>query len=299
MRLVGWGNAVCASLGVPHFRRVHSCVRREATRIFSYRPRWQYAFPFRSKRITDFIMVRENSVASIAYTFQHPSNQVIVTLIPLQHFAHPQFFHQVDGLCSQHDSVLMEGRTPLAGAPFSTIVPPRERVASVRPLGHEDDEGWEPREVERFWQPFSWGVKDSLHMTIVHAADKYDYEKLPWWCSVRFNVPLIGSFAREKHCLDMIYPLLSNGYKSFAIPWGAAHMPIFNEMLIDNGFEQIGMCSLVVLNRIDGDISAGEYERFRRVEKRYHRVVQSAWGLAAAGTLMLMRGMVIVEYRKD
>ncbi|RNF01069.1 uncharacterized protein Tco025E_08662 [Trypanosoma conorhini] len=299
MRSAGWMDAACASLAVLCRRGAHSSGVTEATHAFSYRPRWQYSFPFRSKRLTDFVTASENSVSSVAYTYQHAENRVVVTLIPLQHFAHPQFFHQVDALCSQHESVLMEGRTPLAGAPFSTIVPPREGVASVRPAGHEDDEGWEPREIERFWQPFSWGVKDSPTMTIIHAADKYDYEKLPWWCSLRFNAPLIGSFAREKHCLDMIYPLASNGYKSFAIPWGAAHMPIFNEMLIDNGFEQIGMCSLLVLNRIDGEISAGEHERFCRIEKRHHRLIQLAWGLAIVAGLLLLRGMVVVEYRKD
>ncbi|ESL11636.1 hypothetical protein TRSC58_00609 [Trypanosoma rangeli SC58] len=299
MRLVSCGNAACASPGVLCRRSVHVSGGAETTQMFFYRPRWQYAFPFRSKRLSDFIMTSENSAVSVAYTYQHATSKIIVTLIPLQHFAHPLFFHQVDKLCSQHESVLMEGRTPLTGAPFSTVVPPRECVASVRPAEHEDDEGWEPREIERFWQPFSWGVKDSFVMTIIHAADKYDYEKLPWWCSLRFNIPLLGSFAREKHCLDMIYPLASNGYKSFSIPWGAAHMPIFNEMLIDNGFEEIGMCSLLVCNRIDGEISAGEHERICRIEKRHCRLIKLAWGLATIGGLLLMRGMVVVEYRKD
>lgn len=265
---------------------------------FFYRSRWQYAFPFRSKRLHDFIFPREDTVVSIAQTYRNDAHKVTVTLIPLRHFAHPQFFHQVDELCSQHHSVLMEGRMPLSGAPFSTFVPPRDCAVSVRPAGHEDDEGWEPREIERFWQPFSWGVKDSPNRTVIHAADKYDYEKLPWWCSLRFNLPLIGSFAREKHCLDMIYPLSANGYKSFAIPWGAAHMPIFNEMLIDNGFEPIGMCSLLVFNRIDGDISAGEHERFDRLARRQHRLVQLAWGLAIVGALVCMRGFFVVECTK-
>ncbi|KEG08075.1 hypothetical protein DQ04_08071040, partial [Trypanosoma grayi] len=278
-----------------------ACVGEKAgqeVRGFVYRPRWKYSFPFRSKRFDDFVFPREDSVASIAYTYKNDAKDIKVTLIPLQHFAHPQFFHQVDSICSQHHSVLMEGRTPLTGAPYSTIVPPREAVSCTRPGEHIDDEGWEPREIERFWQPFSWGVKDSPNLTVIHAADKYDYERLPWWCSLRFNMPILGSFAREKHCLDMIYPLAANGYKAFAIPWGAAHMPIFNEMLIDNGFEQIGMCSLLMFNRIDGDISAGEHEKFCQLQKRQKRFVQMTWVLAIISLLLFMRTMVTVEYRK-
>ncbi|KAH8612072.1 hypothetical protein ERJ75_000931000 [Trypanosoma vivax] len=193
----------------------------------------------------------------------------------------------------------MEGRTPYTSAPYSTFVPPRERVASVRPAEYEDSEGWEPREVERFWQPFSWGVKDSLNMTVVHAADKYDYEKLPWWSSVRFNAPLLGNFSREKHCLSMIPGLRASGYKSFAVPWGAAHMPIFNEMLVDNGYVQVGMCALVVVNRVDGDISAGEHQKCSRLLRRQNQLHHLLWGLGIVGALFLMRRMVVVEYSRS
>ncbi|KAH9589262.1 hypothetical protein LSM04_005217 [Trypanosoma melophagium] len=274
-----------------------SAVDMETNERFSYRPRWRYAFPFRTKRLEDFVFSGEETVVSVAYTYRNDDKNITVTLIPLRHFAHPQFFRQVDDLCNQHQSVLMEGRTPLTGAPYSTFVPPRDTAHSLRPVEHEDDEAWEPREIERFWQPFSWGVKESPNYTVIHAADKYDYEKLPLWCSLRFNIPLFGSLGREKHCLDMVYPLAANGYKSFAIPWGAAHMPVFNEMLLDNGFEQVGMCSLVIFNRIDGDISAGEHEKICRIQKRRRQVVQMAWLLVAFLTLLLMRDTVTIEYK--
>ncbi|CCW64920.1 unnamed protein product [Phytomonas sp. EM1] len=257
---------------------------------FSYKPRWRYMAPFRSKSVTDFIFCRDDYAVSIAHTYKYggagSSDNTLVTLIPLRHFAHPLFFKQVDDLCCQHDSVLMEGRAPLTGAPHSTMVPPRERPKEVRPPDHEDDEGWEPREMENFFQPFSWGVKDSPNHTVVHAADKYDYEKLPWWCSVRFNAPVLGSLKREKHCLNMIYPLRCNGYRTFAIPWGAAHMPIFHEMLLDNGFEPVGMCSLLLLNRVDGDISEGELGKLRAWQRRRER----------RGTYLQIFAMLIVLY---
>lgn len=70
----------------------------------------------------------------------------------------------------------------------------------------------------------------------MHAADTFDDEKLPLWCSLRINLPLIDGLRREKHCLNMFYPFATNGYKRFAVVWGAAHMPLFHEMLVDNGF---------------------------------------------------------------
>lgn len=263
-----------------------------------HRPRWRYSGLFLEKNLSDFITVRNEHVVAIAQTYRHPCDDITVTLIPLRHFAHPLFFKQVDDLCCQHESVLMEGRVPLTGAPHSTIVPPRERVATVRPPDHEDDEGWEPREVERFFQPFSWGVANSPNFTVVHAGDKYDYESLPWWCSVRFNAPLLGSLAREKHCLDMLYPLRQNGYKSFAVPWGAMHMPVFHEMLCDNGFEPVGMCSVLMFAKIDGDISEGEFAKMARWQRRRGR---RASVLYAAGLLLVMYlcwQSVRVDYRR-
>ncbi|CCW69583.1 unnamed protein product [Phytomonas sp. Hart1] len=176
------------------------------------------------------------------------------------------------------------------------MVPSRPPLPPVRPPGHEDDEGWEPREVESFFQPFSWGVKDSPHHTILHAADRYDYECLPWWCSLRFNIPLFGSLAREKHCLDMINPLRRNGYRTFAIPWGAAHMPIFHEMLLDNGFEPIGMCSLIILNRLDGDISEGEFLKLKSWQWRQDQKVSCLYGLAVLSLFYIMFSLIKIEY---
>ncbi|KAG5507677.1 hypothetical protein JKF63_06626 [Porcisia hertigi] len=264
---------------------------------FTYAPRFRYMAPWRSKQITDFLVCQDSVAVSIAHTYRHPESDITVTLIPLRHFAHPEFFKQVDDLCNQHDSVLMEGRTPLAGAPYSTIVPPRERVKCTRPADHEDDEGWEPREVTSFYQPFSWGVVDSPNHTVVHAADKYDYERLPWWCSVRFNAPVVGSLSREQHCLDMIYPLRENMYKSFAIPWGAAHMPVFHEMLLDNGFEHVGMCSLLVLKRIDGMISEGEFGKMQRWQRRRARRVWYLYSIGLLSSWWFIYSHLTIDYR--
>ncbi|AYU78075.1 hypothetical protein, conserved [Leishmania donovani] len=263
---------------------------------FIYAPRLRYTAPWRSRQITDFLVCKDDVALSIAHTYRNPDTDITVTLIPLRHFAHPEFFKQVDDLCNQHESVLMEGRTPLSGAPYSTVVPPRERVKCTRPMDHEDDEGWEPREVESFFQPFSWGVKDSPNHTVVHAADKYDYEKLPWWCSVRFNAPVLGSFAREQHCLNMIYPLRENMYKSFAIPWGAAHMPVFHEMLLDNGFENVGMCSLLVLNRTDGIISEGEFIKMQHWQRKRARRAWYLYGIGLVSLWRLVYAHLTIEY---
>ncbi|KPI86852.1 hypothetical protein ABL78_4088 [Leptomonas seymouri] len=268
------------------------------TRKFVYSPRLRYTAPWRSKRLTDFLVCHEDFAISIAHTYRDPVHNIVVTLIPLRHFAHPDFFRQVDDLCSQHESVLMEGRMPLTGALYSTMVPPRERVAHTRPPEHEDNEGWEPREVEKFFQPFSWGVTDSPYHTVVHAADKYDYEKLPWWCSVRFNAPVLGSLKREQHCLNMIYPLNDNRYTTFAIPWGAAHMPVMHEMLLDNGFECVGMCSLVVLKRIDGIISEGELSKMQQSQRRQARRIYYVYGVGTAAILRFLYSRISVDYRR-
>lgn len=240
---------------------------------FEYKVRIRYSKPFLTKITTDFFLVQGDHAHVLASTYLHSASGVTVTLIPVVHHAHPKFFQQVDSLCCQHESVLMEGRVPITGAPYSTLVPPRDFKPYVKPEVAEDSEGWEPTNPELFWQPFSWGVKGSPLFTVVHAADKYDYEKLPWWASLRFNMPFVGNFAREKHCLDMIPGLTQNGYKSFAVPWGADHIPIFHDMLVDHGFEQIGSCSLILWSRIDGDHSA---MWFRKIQ---HEIQQSKlWG---------------------
>ncbi|GET87862.1 hypothetical protein, conserved [Leishmania tarentolae] len=279
-------------------RSLASAGASELPSKFIYAPRLRYTVLWRSKQTTDFLVCKDDVALSIAHTYRNPATDVTVTLIPLRHFAHPDFFQQVDDLCSQHESVLMEGRTPLSGAPYSTMVPPRERLKCTRPIEHEDDEGWEPREVESFFQPFSWGVKDSPNHTVVHAADKYDYEKLPWWCSVRFNAPVLGSFAREQHCLNMINPLRENMYRSFAIPWGAAHMPVFHEMLLDNGFENVGMCSLLVLKRIDGSISEGEFIKMQHWQRKRARRVWYLYGIGLLALWRLVYAHLTVDYQR-
>lgn len=228
---------------------------------FEYKMRIRYSPFFATRGLADFMLSKNEQMLTVACTYTHEASGVRVTLIPLLHYAHPQFYQQVDSLCCQHDSVLMEGRVPNTGSPHSTLVPPRDFEERVRPIDEEDSEGWEPHDAQKFWQPFSWGVKGSPMFTVVHAADRYDYENLPWWASLRFNVPFFGSYAREKHCLDMISPLVENGYKTFAVPWGAAHMPVFHDMLMDHGFEQTSMCTLIIWSRIDGDRSAAEWSR--------------------------------------
>lgn len=88
---------------------------------------------------------------------------------------------------------------------------------------------------------------------------------------MRFNMPLLGGgFNREVHCLDMMPQLAENGYKSFAIPWGAAHMPVMSQMLSENGFEEIGQSSLSVFNSIDGMYSDGWVRRFDKINRRHN-----------------------------
>lgn len=276
-----------------------SSQKKKEWKEFVYRPRWKYSAPFRSSSFTDYMYCKGKSHAvSIARTYRHrEKSDLTVTLIPLRHLAHPIFFAQVDALCGQHESVLMEGRTPLTGAPYSTLVPSREPLPmNQRPIDHEDDEGWEPRAVEDFFQPFSWGVTNSPRHTVIHAADRYDYEYLPWYCSLRFNIPLLGSMEREKHCLNMILPLYENGYKSFAIPWGAGHMCIFHEMLLDNHFEQVGMCSLLMLNRIDGERSEAELLKLQSYEKKLSRRVTLAYVAGALMVLYILSTMFEVEF---
>lgn len=228
-----------------------------------YKVRLRYSPIFASKKFYDFMTCNENHVSMVAHTYVHEPTQVEVTVIPLAHYAHPKFYQQVDSLCCQHDSVLMEGRHPTTGSPHSTLVPPREFKDSVVPADELDSEGWEPQDPAAYWQPFSWGVKGSPNFTVVHAADRYDYEWLPWWASLRFNLPFVGGYAREKHCLDMIPVLYANGYRKFAIPWGLGHATVFHDMLVDNGFEVRGMTSVILWTRSDGDKSAMEHSRLQ------------------------------------
>ena len=65
----------------------------------------------------------------------------------------------------------------------------------------------------------------------------------------------------------MIPPLVDNGYKSFAVPWGAAHMPIMHEMLIHNGFEEASATSLPIFDNIDGEISRSHIQMWARKHK--------------------------------
>ena len=244
-------------------------------RKFKFKSRIWYNGFSRNKSIDDYVIHAHGQMVSLTTTYrsiEHPD--ITITLLPLSHVAHPQFYYQVDLLLCQHDSVLMEGRTPFLQAPFSTLVPPRSLHGGIRPPELDGTPGgWEPKDLSAYWQPFSWGVKESPNYTVIHAADKYDYEKLPWFASLRFNLPLIGSFAREKHCLTMIPPLVDNGYRSFAIPWGAAHMPIFHEMLVSNGFEETSATSLPIFDSVDGEISQSHVQTWARKHK--NRVIRT------------------------
>lgn len=235
---------------------------------FKFYSRFFYASPFRSTRLEQYYRAEGEQVLSMATTYQHDIHKdVTVTLVPLSHSAHPQFYYQVDLLLCQHDSVLMEGRVPYKQAPFSTLVPPRPLPNQIRPPElAETTQSWEPKDLSAYWQPFSWGVRDSPNYTVIHAADCYDYEKLPMIASLRWNLPfLLGSFAREVHCLSMIPFLVDNGYKKFAVPWGASHMPIMHEMLGQNGFSVVSVSALPVFDESDGDISANYVRQNRQI----------------------------------
>lgn len=235
-----------------------------------FRARWKYLQTFLRKTLDEFYVSKENEVLVIAHTMQHMDYPDLkVTLIPVTHFAHPQFFLEVDSLCSQHHSVLMEGRSPVKDAPYSTIVAPRARETALRPVDFSDSEGWEPAEISQFWQPFSWGVRDSPQYTVVHAADVYDIEKIPIFASQK-KIPVLLSRAldREKHCLSMLPQLYQMGYKTFAIPWGAAHMPYMYEMLLDSGFEEVSQSGIVVFRSVDGEVSRSYVDIAARSKRR-------------------------------
>jgi hypothetical protein len=142
-------------------------------------------------------------------------------------------------------------------------VPGRNLPADVRPPYVGPTDAWEPRDTNLFRQPFSWGINDSPTNTVIHAADLYEPDRNPLWYKLRYQIPFVGGYKRDVHCLSMINPLVKNGYKSFAIPWGAGHMSIMSTILEDNGFEQIGMTGLLVVGAVDGTYSAGVYRRIR------------------------------------
>ena len=264
--------------------------------------RFQYFSVWSNFHVPDFIDADQDRVSTYAHTFRHPVTGVRVTLLPVLHVGHPAFWRQVDELCSQHQSVLMEGRYANTSAP-TTCIPPRQMSTEIRPIEHYDAEGWEPNEMEKFFQPYSWGVAHSANHTVIHAGDKYDYEKLPVWASLRYNTPLIGGWAREKHCLSLIPTLHENGYNTFVIPWGAYHMPIMATMLRKNGFEFVGSCRLVVFDRVDGMVSGGYVKQFRTTLRAYSWwynivIVLATWfPLVALYTFMACDGSLL-SYRE-
>ena len=232
-------------------------------KAFKFRPTWRYLRYFRTYRFGSFLSINGQTecVRSMVMTFQHAETNLIVTLCPMVHKAHPIFFLGVDELCCQHESVLCEGRSPLKNAPHSTLVPGRDLPIDPRPVGLEGDEPWEPLEMSKFAQPFSFGVNDSPRFTVVHAADTYEPDTHHLLYRLRYQIPLLGHYKREKHCLEMIPHLAASGYKSFIIPWGVGHMPILATMLEDNGFVQIGMTGLMTVAARDGPVCHGIYRK--------------------------------------
>jgi hypothetical protein len=276
----GAGASTTPALGAMHFGK-----------------QWHYAGLWRHYQLAHFVSATTDQVTTTAHTFKHPSG-VHITLIPIVHVAHPMFWKQCDSICITHESVLMEGRYANLTAP-ATVIPPRAMAARVRPEDFLDSEGWEPDHAGGFNQPYGWGVRDSPKNTVVHAADKYDYEYLPFWAAVRFNVPFVGGYAREKHCLKLVPYLVENGYKSFAVPWGAAHMPIFATMLEKNGFDLVGQSRLVTFNKIDGVTSQGWCRFFARRVTR----VEMAWWIFRAipviATIPLVFSYIQIEVQSN
>jgi hypothetical protein len=239
---------------------------------FKWSSRWRYVTQFRVRAMAldEFLHVDADQAISVATVYRHPHSGTMVTLLPVVHVAHPSFWRQCDELCCQHHSVLMEGRFSPTSSDIS-VVPPRSMFDDRRPNEEIDAEGWEPQSGEflkHFRQPYSWGVAESKEHTIIHAADSYDYDKLPVWARLRHNIPFLGGYSREKRCLNILYQLSGNGYESFVIPWGAAHMPVFARMLLENGFHKAGATRVVLFNRIDGPVSAAYLRRIRATLNR-------------------------------
>ena len=269
---------------------------------FRFTSRWRYLSWFRTDAlcVADFLSVDADQAVAVANVYKHLPSGVSVTLLPVVHVAHPSFWRHADELCSQHHSVLMEGRFSPTSCDIS-VVPPRAKTEIGRPEEEVDAEGWEPSPgnfMANFRQPYGWGVLESDVHTIIHAADAYDYDRLPAWARVRFNFPIVGNYKREKHCLRILHQLTGNGYESFCVPWGAAHMPIFAKMLLQNGFTQCGSSRIVLFNRIDGPISAA-YTRKLQSHVNWSRwltkIVQGAFVLSAFYGFAFYMGMDMAQ----
>lgn len=229
--------------------------------------RWRYLSFWKDNTISmdAFLSVDEHQAISVAHVYRHQASGISVTLLPITHVAHPSFWVNADELCCQHHSVLMEGRYSPTSSDIS-VVPPRNKFEENRPEEELDAEGWEPRAdsaMTNFRQPYSWGVRESPYHTIIHAADTYDYDRLPLWARLRHNVPFFGNYVREKRCLNILHQLSGNGYESFVIPWGVAHMPIFSKILLQNDFKLSGTTRVTMFNRIDGPTSAAYIRKLR------------------------------------
>merc|ERR1711991_32987 len=65
--------------------------------------------------------------------------------------------------------------------------------------------------------------------------------------------------------------LKSNGYNTFAIPWGAAHIPIFATMLEQNNFMPVAQQRIVAFSNVDGPGSAAWVKQIR-IQMRVMRI---------------------------
>jgi hypothetical protein len=152
---------------------------------FKFTSRWRYINWFHKDALSmeEFLRMDEDSATALAHQYHHAPSGVLVTLLPVVHVAHPLFWKEADELCQQHHSVLMEGRYSPTSTDIS-VVPPRDKFEEGRPEEELDAEGWEPSPgnyLKNFRQPYSWGVNGSPVHTIIHAADSYDYDRLPVW----------------------------------------------------------------------------------------------------------------------
>eukprot|EP00760_Papus_ankaliazontas_P034548 PhM_4_TR7255/c0_g10_i1/m.95237 len=131
-------------------------------------------------RMSDFLNATNKEVYITCFSFKHPERKTLVTLVPMVHVGHPSFYHEVDLMCAQHESVLMEGKNGNTLTPILSI-PPRDPILLTKHKDYSDSEGWEPEDPDDFRQLYSWGVAGSKCNTVIHAADLYDYECLPMW----------------------------------------------------------------------------------------------------------------------
>ena len=72
-------------------------------------------------------------------------------------------------------------------------------------------------------------------------------------------------------------------------------MPVFHEMLLDNGFENVGMCSLVVLNKVDGIISEGEFSKMQRWQRRRARRIYYVYAVGFVAFFSFLYSYVSVD----